>query len=185
MLESSDAQLVGQCLQGDNRGFDGLVKRYQRRIICFCYRMLGDADLASDAAQESFLKAYRALDNFRTDASFLSWMFKIAGNTCLDILRKQSRQRTDSLEDSPAEIGLLSDASHSPEKSAIFNENDRIIRQAILDLPENYRQPIVMFYFGDLSLKEVAETLERPEGTIKSCLHTAREMLRRKLEGVV
>ncbi len=76
-MVSSDAELVQRCLCGDNAGFDDLVKAYQKQVYYFCYRMLGHSDEAADAAQESFLKAYHALDRFKQDASFLTWVLKI------------------------------------------------------------------------------------------------------------
>lgn len=179
-MELSDAELARICLNGDNQAFDVLVKRYQKRIISFCRRMLGDADLAADAAQESFLKAYNALEAYRQDAPFLSWMFKISSNTCLDHLRKRSRERTDPIEAIDGKV----DENHTPEDRVLDAVKDDIIRQAILELPETYREVLTMFYFGELKVREIACALGLPEGTVKSDLHQAREILRQKLTGV-
>ena len=180
-MEPSDANLVQQCLQGDNEGFDALVKRYQKRVYSFCRRMLGD-DEAADAAQESFVKAYHALDRFRQDAQFLTWLIKIANNTCIDMSRARRRQRADSLDDVEVEA---SDVPSNPEKSAIRSDEQQRLWEAVLKLPEKYQTALVMFHFDSKSIKEISSSLGRPEGTVKSDLHVAREMLRRKLEGVL
>ncbi|MCE5322226.1 sigma-70 family RNA polymerase sigma factor [bacterium] len=181
----TDAELAEQCLQGDNRGFDYLVKRYQKQVTAFCYRILGDTNQASDAAQEAFVKAYYALENFRQDALFLNWIMKIAANTCYDMLRKIGRTRTKSLYEDPIQADQLQSEEPSPEKIAINNEGHKLLWDAIQSLPVNHRMPLVLFHFHDMKLREIAEVLDRPEGTIKSSLHTARETLRRKLQGVI
>lgn len=184
-MGSSDAELVRRCLQGDNSGFDELVTNYQRQVYCFCYRMLGDADEAGDAAQESFLKAYHALASFRQDASFLTWLFKIAGNTCIDRSRARKRQPSMAIEELADErYGLASD-DPTPEDLAVRGESDRMVYDAILRLPEKQRAAVVMFYFSSLTISEISAALGRPVNTIKSDLHIGRETLRRKLEGVV
>ena len=184
-MEPSDADLVQRCLQGDNSGFDLLVKKYQRQVRSLCYRMVGNADDAADAAQESFVKAYHALEKFRRDAEFLTWLFRIANNTCIDLLRKRTKRQADSLDEPAAEINPLPSADASPEQAVLRDETDRLVHEAVLRLPEKYRAALVMFHFNSMSIKEISEALGRPEGTVKSDLHIAREMLRRKLEGVV
>lgn len=89
-MQTSDADLIRQCLEGDNLGFDVLVKRYQKRVLGYCYRILGNIDLASDATQESFVKAYYALENFRPDAEVLPWLLRIANNTSIDMMRTKN-----------------------------------------------------------------------------------------------
>lgn len=166
-------------------GFDLLVKRYERQVYGFCRRMLDDADDAADAAQESFLKAYHALENFRRDARFLTWLFKIASNTCIDLSRQRGRRQTSSLDEIAAERDRLPSSDPSPEQALLRGEADRLIRDAVLTLPEKYRVTLVMFHFSGMSIRDISKAIGRPEGTVKSGLHIAREMLRRKLEGVV
>lgn len=184
-MTASDAELVRRCLQGDNAGFDALVKAYQKQVYCFCYRMLNDAEDATDAAQASFIKAYQALENFREDASFLTWLFKIASNTCIDRTRSRARRPSMPLDDM-IELGQepASDED-TPEESALRGESDQTVRDAIKSLPERYRASLVLFHFSGMSIKEISSALGRPENTVKSDLRTAREKLRRSLEGVV
>lgn len=184
-MDASDAELIRQCLRGDNAGFDTLVRRYQEQIASFCYRVLGDTDLASDAAQEAFLKAYHALPSFRLDASFLSWLFRIAKNTCLDMVRARARRGGDSLDEGEARFERLPARGPFPEDSAMAGERSRLLHQAILSLPVKQRMPLVLFYFHDMKLREIADALGMPLGTVQSSVHLARETLRRKLEGVL
>ena len=181
----SDAELVRQCLQGDNAGFDALVKTYQKQVYYFCYRMLGSAEEAEDAAQQSFVKAYHALESFREEAQFLSWLLKIASNTCIDKTRSRKRRPSVALEDMGEErLEFTSDAP-TPEESTLQGESDRLVREAVVKLPEKYREALVLFHFNEMSIRQISQLLGRPENTVKSDLHIGREMLRRKLEGIV
>jgi len=167
-------------LQGDNDGFDQLVHKYQRQVYAFCLRLIGNGDDASDATQDSFLKAYNALPSFRQEAQFLTWVLRIAHNACID--RSRGRRPMDSLEDIEVET---SDVSSNPEKAAMRTDAQRRVWDAVLKLPEKYQASLVLFHFNSMSIREISKELGRPEGTVKSDLHIAREMLRRKLEGVL
>ncbi len=180
----SDAELVQRCLAGDNAGFDLLVRKYQRQVYSLCYRMLGNADDAADAAQESFVKAYHALESFRQDAQFLTWVFRIARNACLDSLRRRALRRADSIDDDESGASELASDAQSPEQVALQSDTSRRLNQAVLELPENHRAALVMFHFNGLSIREISEATGRPQGTVKSDLHLARERLRRRLAGV-
>lgn len=181
----NDAALVRQCLQGDNTAFDKLVKRYQRQIYAFCYHMLGNYDDAVEAVQDTFVKAYYALDRFRQDANFRYWLFRIASNTCIDVIRTRTRCHVQSVEDAEAVIDGIRDEKLSPEDETVQAEERALLRHAVLGLSERYRLSLVMFHFNGMSIKEISQVLGRPEGTVKSDLHLAREMLRRRLEGIM
>lgn len=184
-MELSDKELILQCLDGSNRAFDILVRRYQRQVQVFCYRMLGNADEASDAVQDSFMKAYYALNRFRRESPFLPWLFRIAHNTCIDIARARNRQNTASLDEMEESTGYMPSSDPSPEQLAIQDESERMIHDAVYHLPEKYRLAVTLFHFHGMSIKEISLSLGRPEGTIKSDLHYARELLKRNLKGVV
>ena len=184
-MDFSDAELIEQCLQGNNRAFDVLVGRYQRQVYSFCYGMLGNADDASDASQDAFVKTYHALESFRRDAQFLTWMLRIASNVCIDLYRRRTRHQSASLDDEAQGIGEIPSSEPMPDDLLRRCEGDRLILDAVARLPEKHRSAVVMFYFNGMSIKDISQALGRPEGTVKSDLHFAREMLRRKLEGVV
>ncbi|HEY3299123.1 MAG TPA: sigma-70 family RNA polymerase sigma factor [Armatimonadota bacterium] len=181
----SDVNLVERCLRGDNSAFDTLVRRYQKKVYGFCLRMLGNPDDALDAAQDSFMKAYNALDTFRRDARFSSWLFGIANNACIDLLRRRTKKPADSLDQLIENEGELSNDSPGPERLLLREEDGKSIRDALARLPENRRAVMVMFHFNGMTIKEISQALRRPEDTVKSDLHKAREAMRRKLEGVV
>ena len=184
-MNLSDADLIKQCLLGDNAGFDALVRKYQKQVYHFCFGMVGNADDASDAAQDAFVKAYHALANFREDASFLSWIMRIANNACVDLWRRRGRRNAVSLDDEDSGLNDIPSDALDPESMVIGEENRRLILEAVLRMPEKRRGALVMFYFGEMSIRDISRALGKPEGTVKSDLHFAREMLRRKLEGVV
>lgn len=143
--------------------------------------MLGDCETAGDVTQESFLKAYKALRTYRNSSSFLSWIFRIANNTCIDLLRKKARMSESNIDDCERLAGSVP----SPEKSTMENETNRTIQAALMYLPEKYRSVMVMFHFSGMGIRDISEALGKPEGTVKSDLHHGRELLRRRLEGVV
>ncbi len=184
-MEFSDAELIRQCLHGDNGAFDVLMRRYQRQVYNFCYGMLGNADDASDASQDAFVKSYYALDSFRQDAQFLTWMYRIASNVCIDLHRKRKRHQSASLDDEEQSFRELPSSDLTPDEMLQSCEGSRLVVDAVSRLSESHRAAVAMFYFGGLSIREIATATKRPEGTVKSDLHYAREMLRRKLEGVV
>lgn len=184
-MNLSDADLINQCLRGDNAGFDLLVRKYQKQVYHQCFGMLGNAEDASDAVQDAFVKAYHALAGFRKDASFLSWIMRIANNACVDLWRRKGRRNVLSLDDDDGGLTDLPSAELDPETTILGAESRRLVQDALSRMPERHRSTLAMFYFGGMSVREIGQTLGRPEGTIKSDLHFAREMLRRKLEGVV
>lgn len=147
--------------------------------------MLGEREDAEEAAQESFVKAYYALDKFRQDASFLTWIIKIASNTCIDISRARVKRSAVSIDEIEGGNGSLPSGQLSPEEQAVENEESRLVRKAVLHLPERQRAAMVMFHFEEMSIREISQSLGMPEGTVKSDLHIAREILRGRLEGVV
>ncbi len=181
-MDKPDEALIEQCLRGDNAAFGLLVIRHQTAVVRFCSRMLGDADDGADAAQDTFLKAYHALDRFRNDCPFLPWLLRIASNTCIDRRRRARPERH--LDDLSEGGALLPAPGRTPEQRAMERETARMVRETVLTLPANHRAVVTLFYYGGLSVSEISQATGRPQGTVKSDLHHAREILRRKLEGV-
>lgn len=184
-LEPSDIDLVTRCLQGSNSAFDVLVKRHEKAVFGLCYRMLGNRDDAVDASQEAFLKAYHALQTFRHSSRFSTWLFGIANNACIDRLRKPDRRLVGSLEQVEEDGGERASPMPTPESVVMLRESERLILDALGQLPDRQRSTMVMFHFNHMSISEISRALCRPEGTVKSDLHHARETLRRKLKQVV
>ena len=182
-----DASLVQRTLAGDATAYDRLIRRYQRQVYNLIYRMVGNTDDADDLVQETFVKAYGALRNFRQDASFLTWLYKIASNLSIDLMRSRRTRGALSL-DEEIETGhepADTDRSMSPEGSAVRGAVADIVDEAIMALPGKYRTVIVMRHIQGLSIEEIAESLDKPSGTIKTHLFRARALLREHLRPVL
>lgn len=183
LVEEKDSDLVQRTLCGDWSAYDQLVKRYQRQIYNFAYRMMGNAEDAQDISQETFLRAFQSLHSFRKDASFLTWLFKIASNLCIDLLRSRKSKGTLSL-DSELEEGREPAAearTSDPESVAMRNATQEVVQHAINALPARYRAVVILRHLQGMSVDEIAQTLDIPAGTVKTHLFRAREMLRERL----
>jgi RNA polymerase sigma-70 factor (ECF subfamily) len=163
------------------------VLRYQRQVYNLAYRMLGNAEDAGDLVQDTFLRAYSALAKFRQDASFLTWLYKIASNLCIDQLRSRKAKGALSLEVELEEgrEPAADDRNSHPEDSAIREATQEILHREILNLPEKYRVVVVMRHLQEMSVEEIADSLELPTGTVKTHLFRARDMLRGRLRSVL
>jgi RNA polymerase sigma-70 factor (ECF subfamily) len=187
LVEQTDADLVRQTLCGQSAAYNTLVQRYQRQVYNLAYRMLGNAEDAGDLVQDTFLRAYGALASFRQDASFLTWLYKIASNLCIDHLRSRKTRHALSL-DAETEEGREPAASmrtSGPEEIAVRGAVQDVVHHAIQNLPERYRVVVIMRHLHDMSVEEIAHALELPTGTVKTHLFRAREMLRGRLRPVL
>jgi RNA polymerase sigma-70 factor, ECF subfamily len=181
---ATDEELVRRSRQDDQDAFAALVDRYQDKIYNLAYRMTGNREEAEDVAQETFLHTYRALDTFRLEERFSPWIYKIASNLCLDRLRKQ-RHPVVSLDEPVGPDGdmpqQVADWSNSPDRVYETTEIREDTQEAISSLPPKYKMVVVLRHVQDLSYDEIANILGIPQGTVKTRLFRAREILRRKL----
>jgi RNA polymerase sigma-70 factor, ECF subfamily len=158
---SDDQADVERVLTGDTGAFELIVRRWHRPLINLAYRFCRDRARAEEMAQEAFLRAYRALDQWRKDAAFSIWLFALATNLYRSELRRVPA-RTSSinslreLQDARAIDGGLED-----------EDRDRIVREMVLNLPEKYREAIILFYFQEMDLPSAARSLGLPVGTLK------------------
>ncbi|MBC7901367.1 MAG: sigma-70 family RNA polymerase sigma factor [Saprospiraceae bacterium] len=180
----TDEQLVELAVSKDSEAFGEIVKRWERKIFALCFGMLAREDDARDAAQETFIAAYRNLANFRGEAKVSSWLHRIAVNQCLTTKRRAKTRSEDFLdEETNEEERIFVAPSHlSPSRTTEQNERLTIVRQAVTSLPVDLRQVIVMKEFEDMTFQEISETLDLPLSTVKSRLYTALKQLRMKLE---
>lgn len=180
----TDEQLVELSVTENPEAFGEIVKRWERKIFALCFGMLSREDDARDAAQECFIAAYRNLKNFRGDARVSSWLHRIAVNQCLTIKRRAKTRSEDFLgdEDGAEERVFVAPARLSPSRTTEQSERLAIIRQAVVSLPVDLRQVIVMKEFEEMTFQDISETLELPLSTVKSRLYTALKQLRMKLE---
>lgn len=177
----TDQQLVARVQKGDTRAFDLLVLKYQHKIFALISRYVRDADEVQDVAQEAFIKAYRALPNFRGDSAFYTWLYRIAINTAKNYLVSRSRRPpgTDvELEDAEYHdsAGGLREIEN-PENALFGAELKAVVDGAIAALPEDLRTAITLREFDGLSYEDIADIMDCPVGTVRSRIFRAREAI--------
>ncbi len=166
---------VEQARRGDQRAFGELVLAYQKPVFNLTYRMLGNAQEAEDAAQETFLRAYASLRQYNTDHKFSTWLFSIANHHCIDRLRKR-RMTMVSIDDNPV-LENLEGSTDQPEGSALAGELSVEIQKLIIQLDPDYRMPLILRYWEDLSYEEIAQALDLSVAAVKSRLFRARQQI--------
>lgn len=184
-----DAELVGRVRSGDVDAFEVLVRRYERRIYNLALRYSGDPEDARDLTQEAFIRAYQALASFRGEASFPTWLYRIATNVCFDELRRR-RHRPEATLDEPLATRdgeterQVADGQPGPSQRLEQKELGEIIQREIAALSEEYRAVVILRDLQDLAYEEIAEVLGISLGTVKSRLHRARAALRARFEAL-
>jgi RNA polymerase sigma-70 factor (ECF subfamily) len=184
-----DQELVVRVQQGDKKAFDLLVLKYQLRVSKLVSRFLRNQSDVPDVVQDAFIKAYRALPNFRGESAFYTWLYRIAINTAKNHLVAQSRK-------SPANSIDVQDAEDygasewlkefaSPEREALASELESTIYQAIGGLPSDLREAITLREIEGLSYEEIAAVMDCPIGTVRSRIFRAREAIDSKLEPIL
>lgn len=185
-----DARLVEQVKRGDKRAFDLLVLKYQRKIMRLLSRLIRDPGEVEDVAQETFIKAYRALPQFRGDSAFYTWLYRIAINTARNWQAAASRRpiASSSIENEDGEtfspIDNLSDIS-TPESQLASRQVVETVQAAIDSLPDDLRTSIVLREIEGMSYDEIAQTMGCPIGTVRSRIFRAREEIARQLRPVL
>lgn len=188
-VRRDDSAIIERCKEGDITAFDELVGRYEKQVYNFAYRMTGNYDDASDIASEAFIKVYNAIDTFRGEANFSTWLFRIVTNLYLDE-RKRSKAHLNvpldeyiDLEESSV-TRQIEDPSPGPQELLEAGERAEVLARAICDLPDYQRVMVLLFHTQGKSYEEIAEITELPIGTVKSRLNRARLALREKLEPI-
>jgi len=178
ILEVGEKKLVVRAQGGDRNAFNDLVRIHAQGVINVIYRMCGDTQVAEDAAQETFIRAWSNLGSFRADASLRNWLYRIALNTATDMLRKEKRILPGDMEDMQ-----IADSQAGPEGAYLQKERSRLVQDAISSLPEAGRAVLVLKEYEGLSYQEIADALDIPIGTVMSRMNYARRLLKEKLEG--
>jgi RNA polymerase sigma-70 factor (ECF subfamily) len=176
MPQTSETGLVARAQNGDRNAFGELVRIHANGVMAVVYRMCGNVQLAEDAAQETFIQAWVKLESFHPNYPFRNWLYRIAVNTAVDMLRKEKRI----LPDSADELNMTDDGP-GPETVIVRNEQERLVQKAISSLPDASRAVLILREFEGLSYKEIADALDIPVGTVMSRLNYARKLLREKL----
>lgn len=186
LTQEEDQQLVERVQRGDKRAFDLLVLKYQHKILGLIVRFVRDPHEAQDVAQEAFIKAYRALANFRGDSQFYTWLYRIAINTAKNYLVARGRRPPES--DISAEDAEFMDGDHdlkdieSPERLMLRDEIEASVHRAIAALPEDLRTALTLREFDGLSYEDIAAVMQCPVGTVRSRIFRAREAVDKALQ---
>lgn len=181
-----DARLVERVQKGDKRAFDLLVIKYQHKIYALVSRLVNDHSEVQDVTQEAFIKAYRALPNFRGDSAFYTWLYRIAVNTAKNYLVSRNRRPPGSDIDIDDAAQFASESGlrdiDSPEQQLQGEQMIKIVDRAIAALPEDLRTALSLREFDGLSYEEIAEVMQCPVGTVRSRIFRAREAIDKELE---
>ncbi|WP_338036035.1 RNA polymerase sigma factor RpoE [Halorhodospira abdelmalekii] len=187
--EPSDHELVRRVQAGEKQAFDLLVLRYQQRLVKLIARYVRDPQEAQDVAQEAFIKAYRALANFRGESGFYTWLYRIGVNTAKNHLVAQGRRPPDAdIDAADAErfdIDTMLREQATPEAEAVRDEIEQAIVAAIEALPAELRTAVTLRELEGLSYQEIAEVMECPVGTVRSRIFRAREAIDQRLQALV
>jgi RNA polymerase sigma-70 factor (ECF subfamily) len=176
----TEKEMVVLAQQGDRNAFGELVRRHYQGMVRVVYQMCGDTALAEDATQEAFIRAWVNLPSFQPTAPIRSWLYRIAINAALDVLRKKPEI---SIEEE--QVTMITDQNPGPESALMEKERTAMIQQAMKDLPEASRSVLVLREYGELSYQEISKVLDIPIGTVMSRLNYARNRLREILRGVL
>jgi len=184
----SDKQLVERVQKGDKRAFDLLVLKYQYKVHAIVSRFIRDFDEVNDVVQEAFIKAYRAIGNFRGDSQFYTWLYRIAVNTAKNYLVARNRRPPSSdvdVDDAEFYSGsdMLKDVD-SPENLLYRDELQKVVTDAIDSLPEDLRTAVTLREFDGLSYEEIANVMDCPVGTVRSRIFRAREAIDNRIKAL-
>lgn len=186
MSNTTDAELVKRVQRGDKRAFDLLVSKYQNKIFAIISRFVSDQSDVYDVAQDTFIKAYRALPNFRGDSQFYTWVYRIAINTSKNYLTAKGRRPPatdiDSQDAESYGVGLALRENASPEKLLMRDQLEKIIFDTIDELPDELKTAITLREIDGLSYEEIAESMGCPVGTVRSRIFRARETIDEKIK---
>ena len=183
----TDSEIIRLILEGDRQIFRILVEKYKSMVFRTCIGFIHNKDDADDLTQEVFIKAYQSLIGFKGEAAFSTWIYRIAVNASLNMVRKKTGNhllyRLDALFGTAREkeISLPVFDNKDPESILIQHENDKWVQNALDSLPENQRTAIVLSKYDDLSQKEISDIMKITEGAVEALIHRAKANLRKKL----
>jgi RNA polymerase sigma factor (sigma-70 family) len=180
MTDTQETAIISDILSGNQEQYRFIVERYHRGLIVHLYNLTHDEQLAEDIAQEAFIKAHDKLAQYNSAYAFSTWLYKIADN----LAYRQLKQNRHSVDIDSIEAVLPDNKPSLPEMADKALAKDRL-NHAIQALPVSYKQVVILYYWDNFSYEEIAEIVERPIGTIRTCLYRAKEQLRKDLYGRV
>jgi RNA polymerase sigma-70 factor (ECF subfamily) len=189
MTKTTDAALVERVQRGDKKAFDILVIKYQSKILSIVSRFISDNAEINDVAQDAFIKAYRALPNFRGESAFYTWLYRIAINTAKNYLTARGRRPPasdiDSQDAESYDVGVGLRENASPEKLLMRDQLKDVIFKTIEELPDDLKTAITLREIEGLSYEEIAESMGCPVGTVRSRIFRAREAIDDKVRPLI
>ena len=189
MSKATDAELVERVQRGDKRAFDLLVAKYQNKIFVIIGRFISDQAEVYDVAQDTFIKAYRALPNFRGESAFYTWIYRIAINTAKNYLTARGRRPpTSDIDSQDAEtygVGVALRENASPERLMMRDQLEEVIFDTIDELPDDLKTAITLREIEGMSYEEIAESMSCPVGTVRSRIFRAREAIDEKVKPLI
>jgi RNA polymerase sigma-70 factor (ECF subfamily) len=171
MTGDSDVDLISLVANGQASALDELMRRHEDLVFAVCLRIMGSREAALDATQETFLTVFRKADRFRAEAAFTTWLYRVATNTCFDLLRKAKRRRTEPIPE------YLDPVDVSAVDPFISVELKPSIEDALMAIPVDYRAAVVLSDIHGLGIAEISDALEIPAGTVKSRVFRGRRLL--------
>lgn len=186
----TDSEIIRQIVQGDRNKYRELVERYQPMVFRTCMGFLHHKDDVDDLTQDVFIQAYQTLSAFKGDATFSTWIYRIAVNASLNKIRKSSKnlliQRLETVfgSEKSKEYSFPAPDAESPENILILSEHREWVQKALNSLPENQRTAIVLSKYDDLPQKEIAEIMNTSEGAVEALIQRAKANLREKLSSL-
>jgi RNA polymerase sigma-70 factor (ECF subfamily) len=172
---AQEAELLARVVEGDHEAFTQIMRNHEDRVFSVCLRIMGNRDQALDATQETFLTTFRKAEQFKGNAALGTWIYRIAVNTCYDLLRKQKRRKTDPMPEH------LDPTDHSAEDAVDSAALRPEITAALAAVPADFRSAVVLSDIEGMSLPEIAEILDIPVGTVKSRVFRGRRLLAQEL----
>lgn len=177
----SEQELILRVQEGDETAFESLIRLYEKKVYTLCRRMCANEEDAQEAAQDTFLAVWRSAGSFRQEASFSTWLYRLATNACIDLLRRNKRSGGSmSLDDGENAIDLI-DPQPLPQQELERQETQRLIEEGLRALPEDYRSILLLREVQGLSYAEIAEVTCMELGTVKSRISRGRGLLRNYL----
>ncbi len=175
-----DEVLVRLTLEGDRTAFSELVRRYQKQIYSLAYRMTNHPEEALDLSQEIFLRLYQVLPKYDEARPFFPWMYKVASNVCYSALRKKPQESVP-LEKVIDFTPLIPQLESQPEDFAEVREVQQMVQQALAELPDKYKIPLILRFLEDMTYQQIGEILELPVSTIETRLYRGKALLQKRL----
>ena len=179
----NEKELIARLQARDETAFEELIRLYEKKVYALCARMCGNAEDAEEAAQDAFLALWRGIDRFRQESSLSTWIYRLASNACIDLMRRKKKGAGSvSLDDEELFVDAV-DTSPQPQETAERRETQRLLQEGLLSLPAEYRSILLLREIEGLSYSEISAALDLELGTVKSRISRGRTLLRNFLSG--